>query len=45
MYCGKVCHDQRVGCIVAKCAMIRGLDVLWQCAMIRGQDVLWQSVP
>jgi hypothetical protein len=30
MYCSKVCQDQRAGCIVAKCAKIRGQDVLWQ---------------
>jgi hypothetical protein len=30
MCCGKGCHDQRAGYIVAKGAMIRGQDVSWQ---------------
>jgi len=30
LYFDKGCHDQRARCIVAKGAMIRGKDVLWQ---------------
>jgi hypothetical protein len=30
MYFGKGFHDQRAGFVLAKGAMIRGQDVLWQ---------------